>query len=183
MEDYQIVDLYWKRSESAISETEQKYGKMLRSISFSLLASLEDADECTNDTYVAAWNSMPEARPVYLGAFLSKIIRRISISRYRKEHTVKRGGYEAIVEELTDCIPDTSSVSEEYENIRLSAALNRFLSELDTKKRIIFIRRYFYSEPIEKIASALGIKTGTVKSILSRTRLSLKVMLEEEELL
>ena len=183
MEDYQRVDLYWKRSESAIGETERKYGRMLRSISFSLLSSAEDAEECTNDTYMAAWNSMPEARPVYLGAFLSKIIRRISVSRYRKEHTAKRGGFEGIVEELSECIPDSSSVSQEYENGRLSEALNRFISDLDTKKRVIFVRRYFYSEPIEKIAYALGMKVGTVKSILSRTRQSLKAMLEEEELL
>lgn len=183
MEDYQIVDLYWKRSETAISETERKYGRMLRSISFSLLSSLEDAEECANDTYIAAWNSMPEARPVYLGAFLSKIIRRISISRYRKEHTAKRGGYDSVVEELTECIPDTLGVLEEYENQRLSDTLNRFLSELDVKKRSIFIRRYFYSQPIEKIAAELGMKEGTVKSILSRTRQSLKVILEEEKLL
>ncbi|MBQ7383869.1 MAG: sigma-70 family RNA polymerase sigma factor [Clostridia bacterium] len=183
MEDYQIVDLYWARSESAISETERKYGRMLNSISFSLLSSAEDAEECVNDTYMAAWQSMPEERPVYLGAFLSKIIRRISISRFRASRTIKRGGAEGIIEELSECIPSDSTVESEYENGRLSEALNRFLAELDEKKRVIFVRRYFYSQPIERIALDCGMKVGSVKSVLSRTRQALKELLEEEELL
>ena len=183
MEDYQIVDLYWARSETAISETERKYGRMLNSISFSLLCSAQDAEECVNDTYVAAWQSMPVERPTYLGAFLSKICRRISVSRYRSEHAQKRGGAVGIIEELSECVPSGESVTENYENGRLAESLNRFLLSLDPKKRAIFVRRYFYSEPIERIASELGMKTGSVKSILSRTRKSLKDMLEEERLL
>ncbi len=183
MEDYQIVDLYWARSETAISETERKYGRMLNSISFSLLSSAEDAEECVNDTYVAAWQSMPEERPVYLGAFLSKIIRRISISRFRASRSIKRGGAAELVEELSECIPSDSTVESEYENGRLTEALNRFLAGLDTRKRVIFVRRYFYSQPIEQIALECGIKIGSVKSILSRTRQALRELLEEEELL
>ena len=106
MEDYQIVDLYWDRKETAITETDKKYGKMLRSLSYSLLSSREDAEECVNDTYLGAWNTMPDARPMYLGPFLSKITRRISIDRWRHEHRGKRGGVNSIVEELTECIPD-----------------------------------------------------------------------------
>ena len=183
MEDHQIVDLYWARSESAVSETDRKYGRMLNSISFSLLSSAEDAEECVNDTYLAAWHSMPEERPTYLGAFLSKIVRRISISRYRENHSEKRGGADNIIAELSECIPAQMTVVDEYENGRLSNTLNKFLLSLDEKKRVIFVRRYFYSEPIEKIALALGMKIGSVKSILSRTRQSLREILEEEELL
>ena len=183
MEDHQIVDLYWARSESAISETERKYGRMLNSISFSLLSSAEDAEECVNDTYVAAWQSMPEERPVYLGAFLSRIVRRISISRFRSERSLKRGGAASLIEELSECIPSGSTVESEYENGRLAETLNRFLAGLDERKRVIFVRRYFYSQPIEQIASECGMKSGSVKSILSRTRQSLKELLEEEELL
>ena len=101
MEDYKIVDLYWERNETAIKETDNKYGKMLQSLSFQLLSSREDAEECVNDTYLDAWNSMPEARPVYLGAFLSKITRRISIDRWRTKHREKRGGIANAMEELT----------------------------------------------------------------------------------
>ncbi len=183
MEDYQIVDLYWARLESAIIETDRKYGRMLNSISFSLLSSAEDAEECVNDTYAAAWQSMPEERPTYLGAFLSKITRRISISRYRAAHSQKRGGADRLIEELSECIPSQSDVVSEYENGRLKESLDRFLRGLDEKKRVIFIRRYFYSEPIEQIAKRLGMKTGSVKSILSRARQSLREILEMEGLL
>lgn len=183
MEDYQIVDLYWARQESAISETDKKYGRMLNSISFSLLSSAEDAEECVNDTYVAAWQSMPNERPTYLGAFLSRIIRRISVSRYRAAHTQKRGGAAVLIEELSECIPSASSIEADYENGRLKSSLDRFLSELDEKKRAVFIRRYFYSQPIEQISKAMGMKSGSVKSILSRTRESLREMLKREELL
>ena len=183
MEDYQIVDLYWARQESAIAESDKKYGRMLNSISFSLLSSAEDAEDCVNDTYVAAWQSMPEERPTYLGAFLSKITRRISVSRYRASHTQKRGGASVLIEELSECIPSSSSVEAEYENGRLKSALERFLGGLDEKKRAVFIRRYFYSQPIEQISKAMGMKVGSVKSVLSRTRQSLREMLEKEGVL
>ena len=115
MEDYQIVDLYWARKEKAIAETEKKYGKMLHSLSYSLLSSHEDAEECVNDTYLGAWNTMPDARPMYLGSFLSKITRRLSIDRWRREHRAKRGGVAAVVEELSECIPDDNTPAAEYQ--------------------------------------------------------------------
>ena len=183
MEDHQIVDLYWSRSENAISETDRKYGRMLNSISFSLLSSPLDAEECLNDTYVAAWNSMPNDRPSFLGAYLSKIIRRISVSRFRSMHAEKRGGACELVEELSECIPDESDVVLDYENGRLANALNRFLASLDERKRAVFVRRYFYSQSIDQIAFEMRIKSGSIKSILSRSRDSLKKMLEEEKLL
>ncbi len=119
MEDHQIVDLYWERSERAIKETDIKYGRMLKSTSYSLLSSNEDADECVNDTYLAAWNRMPEERPIYLGAFLSRIIRNISVSRYRAKHREKRGGADSVTVELLECIPDKSSVENDFDNDRL----------------------------------------------------------------
>lgn len=183
MEDHQIVDLYWSRSESAISETDRKYGRMLNSISFSLLSSKEDAEECLDDTYVAAWNAMPNDRPTFLGAYLSKIIRRISVSRYRSSHAQKRGGAAELIEELSECIPDGSDVVCDYENGRLQKALDAFLLSLDKEKRAVFVRRYFYSQPIEQISVEMGIKSGSIKSILFRTREALRKTLEEEKLL
>ena len=183
MEDHQIVDLYWSRSEAAISETDRKYGRMLNSISISLLSSSQDAEECLNDTYVAAWNSMPSDRPNFLGAYLSKIIRRISVSRFRSSHAQKRGGAEALIEELSECVPDRSDVVSDYENGRLAKALDSFLLSLDEKKRAIFVRRYFYSQSIEQISLEMRTTAGTVKSILSRSREALRRMLEEEKLL
>ena len=104
MEDHKIVDLYWQRSENAIKETSTKYGRMLDGISYSLLSSREDAEECVNDTYLEAWNKMPDDRPAYLGAYLSRIVRCISIDRFRASHRQKRGEAVELTDELADCI-------------------------------------------------------------------------------
>ncbi|MBQ2734842.1 MAG: RNA polymerase sigma factor [Clostridia bacterium] len=183
MEDFKIVDLYWARDEAAIRESDNKYGKMLHSISYSLLSSWEDAEECVNDTYLDAWGAMPVARPAYLGAFLSKITRRISVDRWRSLHREKRGGIASVTEELTDCIPDGSSPQDEYENARLTQALNRFLVMQPIEKRAIFIRRYFCSQSIDEIAAALSISEAKVKTTLHRMREALRKILEEQELL
>ena len=183
MEDYKIVDLYWERNENAIKETDIKYGKMLHALSFQLLSSREDAEECVNDTYLDAWNSMPEARPIYLGAFLSKITRRISIDCWRTRHREKRGGIANTMEELTDCIPDTKTLEEEYENGRLAQALNRFLHKQPTERRVIFIRRYFNSQSIGESAEDLNLTQAKVKVTLHRMREALRKELEEQNLL
>jgi len=184
MEDRAIVDLYWAREERAISETDIKYGKMLAGLSYSLLSSREDSEECLNDTYVAAWNSMPTSRPDYLGAFLSKIIRRLSVDRWRRDHRQKRdGGVELLIDELAECIPDTHTVTAEYDNRRLRDTLNTFVRALPPEKHAAFIRRYFYSESMEKISEALGITESKLKSMLFRIREELKKILKEEELL
>lgn len=184
MEDCRIVDLFWDRSERAICETDQKYGRMLTGISFSLLASREDAEECVNDTYLAAWQRMPEDRPTYLGAFLSKIVRRISIDRFRSQHRKKRdGGIEVLLDELAECIPDSATVETEYENGRLTELLNRFIGSLNEEKRVIFVMRYFSSLPLGDIAEKLRISEGKVKSVLFRTREALRSELEKEGLL
>ncbi|MBQ7336740.1 MAG: sigma-70 family RNA polymerase sigma factor [Clostridia bacterium] len=183
MEDHRIVDLYWARNESAITESDRKYGKLLKSISYSLLSSYEDAEECVNDTYLDAWRAMPTARPAYLGAFLSKLARRISIDRWRREHREKRGGADNLMEELSECIPAESTVETEYENGRLTEALNRFLYGLDAEKRTIFLQRYFYSQPIATVAASLNISEAKVKVVLHRVREQLRHYLEEQDLL
>lgn len=183
MEDYKIVDLYWARDESAIAESDRKYGRMLNSLSYSLLSSREDAEECVNDTYLDAWGAMPEARPTYLGAFLSKITRRISIDRYRAIHSDRRGGVENLCSELTECIPDTSTVGEEYESSRLREELNSFLYSCSNEKRAMFILRYFHSMSTLEIAARLSVSESKVKTTLHRLRRDLQKFLEEQELL
>ncbi len=183
MEDYQIVDLYWARKEKAIDETEKKYGKMLHSLSYSLLSSHEDAEECVNDTYLGAWNTMPSARPMYLGSFLSKITRRLSIDRWRREHREKRGGVAGVIEELTDCIPDEDTPAREYERGLLRGELNAFLRTLPEEKRAIFVRRYFYAQEIRTIAQEVGVSEANVKIVLHRLREQLKQRLEACDLL
>ena len=183
MEDYQIVDLYWARKEKAIDETDKKYGKMLHSLSYSLLSSHEDAEECVNDTYLGAWNTMPSARPMYLGSFLSKITRRLSIDRWRREHREKRGGVAGVIEELTDCIPDEDTPAREYERGLLRGELNSFLRTLPEEKRAIFVRRYFYAQEIRTIAQEVGVSEANVKIVLHRLREQLKQRLEACDLL
>ena len=183
MEDYKIVDLYWERKEKAIAETEKKYGKMLHSLSYSLLSSHEDAEECVNDTYLGAWNTMPDARPMYLGPFLSKITRRLSIDRWRRDHREKRGGVDSIVEELTECIPDENTPAAEYQRGLLRGELNAFLGTLTEEKRAIFVRRYFYAQPVGIIAKEMGIGEAKVKVTLHRLREQLKLRLEACDLL
>ncbi len=184
MEDVQIVMLYFERNERAISESDRKYGKILRSLSFSYLSSREDAEECVNDTYLDAWNTIPPQRPVYLGAYLSKITRRVSIDRFRRDHRAKRGGMGNLTEELTDCIPDSSPTpSDEMENQRLGDAINAFLASLSAEKRVMFVQRYFYAKQISDIADALGLSESNVKVTLHRLREALRSSLEQEELL
>ena len=182
MDDSRIVDLYFDRDERAISESDKKYGRMLTKLSFSLLNSNEDAEECVNDTYLDAWNVIPPARPIYLGAFLSKITRRISIDRYRHVHREKRGGIEELCDELNDAIPSTVTPFDEYENGRLKEALNEFLALQDKEKRVVFVLRYFYARPIGEIAIRIGASEAKVKTMLYRMREGLKEFLEGRDL-
>lgn len=183
MEDSRIVDLYWARDEAAISESDRKYGRMLNSLSYSLLSSHEDAEECVNDTYVDAWNAMPTARPDYLGAFLSKIVRRISIDRFRERHSAKRGGIDNLCSELTECIPDREGIGEGGDGERIREVINDFLYSCDREKRAMFILRYFYSKSIEEISLKVGASVPKVKTTLHRMRRELGERLREEELL
>ena len=182
LDDSRIVDLYFDRDERAISESDKKYGRMLTKLSFSLLNSHSDAEECVNDTYLDAWGAIPPARPTHLGAFLSKIVRRISIDCYRRRHREKRGGYDELCDELSEAIPTTSTPFDEYENGRLREALNEFLSLQDKEKRVMFVLRYFYSKPVGVIALQIGASESKVKTTLYRVRESLKEFLEGRDL-
>ena len=122
MDDQKIVDLYWQRSEKAIEETDSKYGGYCFSIAYNVLANKEDAEESVSDTYMAAWNELPPHRPSILAAFLGKITRNISISRWRSRSAYKRGGGEIVLalEELDECVADSQNVEADY--IRREAA-------------------------------------------------------------
>ena len=183
MDDGKIVDLYWARDEKAITESQRKYGRMLSSLSYSLLSSYEDAEECVNDTYLDAWNAMPEARPEFLGAFLSKITRRISIDRFRAKHRERRGGMNEILSELDECIPSEDGVEREYESRLLRDEINDFLYSQPKEKRVMFVLRYFYSKSVSEIARQISVGESKVKTTLFRMRKELQERLEEKELL
>ena len=182
MEDHRIVDLYWQRNERAISETAAKYGKYLQSISYQILRNTEDADECVNDTYNDAWQSMPPHRPSILSTFLGKITRRISIDRWRKNSAEKRGGGEMALalDELEECVAGTGDVEAEVEKRELQRKLNAFLLALPHIDRQVFMCRYWYLDSIADIAEQFAYSESKVKSMLYRTRNRLRTMLEKE---
>ena len=184
MQDNEIVELFWKRDQSAILQSSVKYGKSLEHTSYSILRSEEDAKECVQDTYLAAWNSMPTDRPDYLGSYLLKIVRNVSIDLYRRQRAKKRSfGATIMYEELSECIPDNSpSVFDRMENGALARLINTFLEELDREKRIVFVRRYFYSDSIDDISQMLGISQSKIKSMLMRMRQRLAQLIRSEGL-
>lgn len=181
MEDSQIVDLYWNRDESAISVTATKYGAYCRKIAMNILYNIEDSEECVNDTYLAAWDSMPENRPALLGSFLASITRNLSLDKYRRSHSKKRGEgqIDVVFDELLE-VAAGSSVEDEAEAKRLSEAMNRFVVSLKDESRFIFVRRYFYADSLENIAKVLEITEPKVKSNLFRTRNKLREFLTGE---
>ena len=182
MEDNNIVELFWSRSESAIAETELKYGKYLHSISYRILTDAEDARECVNDTYNDAWQSMPPHRPLVLSTFLGKITRRISIDRWRMRNAQKRGGGEVVLvlDELEDCVSGSDSVEGEMERRELAELLDSFLGTLADTERRVFLCRYWYMDSIQTIAKQFGFSQSKVTSMLHRTRGKLRTMLEKE---
>jgi RNA polymerase sigma-70 factor (ECF subfamily) len=182
MEDDRIVDLYWERNESAITETAAKYGKYLLSISYRILQNTEDAEECVNDTYSDAWQSMPPHRPSVLSTFLGKITRRISIDLWRRYSAEKRGGgvTALALDELEECVSGTGEVETEIERRALQKKLNTFMLALPRVERQVFMCRYWYMDPISDIAKQFACSESKVKSMLYRTRKKLRAILEKE---
>lgn len=184
MEDEKIIELYFARSEAAITETSAKYGAFFRGISRNILRSEQDAEECVNDTYLRAWNSIPPKRPEKLPAYLGRIVRNLSLNRWNKLNAAKRGAGEVplALEELGECIPAADTIQRECDRAELSNALNLFLRGLDEEKRTVFLRRYWYLVPVKDIAEQLGMTESKVKSMLLRTRGQLRQFLEKEEI-
>lgn len=182
MEDSAIVELYWTRSEYAITETASKYGKYCYVIAHNILQSAEDADESVNDTYLGAWNSMPPHRPSILRTYLGKITRRVSLKKWRDKNRDKRGGGEVAlaIEELEECVPSNTTVEEEIIAAELSETLNRFVAELAETERQVFLSRYWYLDSIEQISLDFHFSNSKVKSMLHRTRGKLLSHLRQE---
>ena len=182
MDDERIVALYWSRSEAAITETASKYGSYLNNISYNILVNREDAQECVNDTYNDAWNSMPPHRPSILSTFLGKITRRISIDRWRKLNAEKRGGGELTLalDELEDCVSGSGSVEDEIQRRELAKLFNDFLNTLPDTERRVFLCRYWYMDSIQSITQQFGFSQSQVASMLHRTRAKLRAVLETE---
>lgn len=185
MGDEEILELYWARSEEAITATAEKYGGYCLAIARNILGSSADAEECVNDAYLSVWNSIPPGRPESLAGFLGKITRNAALNRRQREKAKKRGSGQAelALSELEDCVPAVVSVEQGVEDGLLTAALERFLFAQTQPKRNIFIRRYWYLSPIRDIAKEYGMSQSKVKSMLFRMRKELKSHLEKEGIL
>ena len=182
MDDEQIIDLFWARSERAIGETDKKYGTFCYGLAFRILDDPQDSEECVNDTYLKTWNAIPPGRPGSLIAFLGKITRNLALNRREKNFAEKRGGGEvpAALDELAECIPDPNSLDRRMEQKALTESLNRFLGKLSGESRRIFLSRYWELCSVREIADIYGISESKVKVSLYRTRGKLKSFLEKE---
>lgn len=180
MDDNKIISLYFARDEDAIRHTKEKYGLLLFNISYGILNSAGDAEECVNDTYMSAWQSIPPTRPQYFSAFLSKITRNISFNRYRQNK--RRWGGKSdpglIFEELAECIP--AKGGDITEDIAIRDCLNRFLAAETKINRVIFVKRYFFAQDFEAIAEEVGLSQTAIRVALSRLRKRLRGALERE---
>lgn len=185
IEDRDIVELYWARNERAIEYTATRYGAYCYAIAHHILHNAEDAEECVNDTYLDAWNSMPPHRPRVLSAFLGKITRRISIDRWRESHAKRRGGGELLLalDELGECVASSEDIPHEVQTAQLAARIEVFLGTLSDDDRRMFIRRYWHVESIAELAAHFGCSETRVKASLHRTRGKLRTFLEKEGLL
>ena len=184
MEDKQIVDLYWQRSDLAISETNQKYGRYCHTIAYNICGTDEDAEECVNDTWFRAWNLMPDQRPVILSTFLGRITRNFAINLIKAKNRIKRGGGDAVLvlDELEECIPGGRNPELALEEKELEKAIGKFVSQLPQPEKTIFVLRYWRVAPIDEIAEKLQFSKGKIKSSLFRTRRKLRDYLQEEGL-
>lgn len=182
MKDEEIVELYWQRSEDAIKETSTKYQAYLSKIAYNILSDYEDSKECVNDTYLAAWNSMPEHRPSVLSTYLGKIARQISIDVFRKKNSLKRyaSEYALSLSELEDSFSDRVTPEQTLDAKILDEAINTFIRSLPEESRKVFIGRYYFFDSVKKIAAYCGISEMNVKAILFRARQKLKEYLVKE---
>ena len=182
MEDEKIVSLYWDRDETAIRETEVKYDRYLTKIAYNILADREDSRESVNDTYLAAWNSIPPHRPGVLSTYLAKLTRRISIDRFRYRTRDKRreSEYAVSLSELGDCVSG-GNTTEEIVNVKLLAdAIGIFLRLQSEEARNAFIGRYYFLDSVKEVAAYCGMSESKCKTLLHRTRLGLKEYLRKE---
>ena len=184
MEDAGIIELLFARSEQGIRELDAKYGGTCRRLSYNIVNDWQDAEECVSDTWLSAWNAIPPTRPSPFSAFLGRITRNLSIDRWRRNRAMKRGGcqMELALEELKDCVSGAGSLESDLIRRETLGAVNRFLGELNTVERNVFLCRYWYLESTQEIAEHSGFSQTKIRTMLHRLRGRLDTYLEKEGL-
>lgn len=182
LSDSAIVELYWARDEAAIKHTDLKYRNYLLRVAHNILSDMQDSEECLNDTYLGAWESMPPHKPNVLQAFLSTITRHLAIDRYRKKHSKKAipPAFVAPLSDLEGVLSDDFAAYDEKEVRELSDVISAWIRTLDERKRYVFMSRYYDARPIEEIAQTLGCSRSTVNADIAYIKTSLKATLEKE---
>ena len=184
MEDEKIIELFFDRSEQAIKEVDSKYGRTCHNISFNILHNELDAEECVNDAYLGAWNAIPPARPNPLLTFLCKIVRNISLKRYELNTAIKRNStYDIAMDELESCLASSDTVEHEIDGKELTHIIENFLDTLSAENRVIFMRRYWFSDTYSDIAKRVGLTEKNVSVRLTRTRKQMREYLLERGVL
>lgn len=182
IEDEKIIELFNKRSEQAISELDKKYGKFFQKLSYNIVNNKQDAEECVNDAYLGAWNTIPPTNPNPLLTYICKIVRNISLKNYcKKEASKRKSNYTVAMEEMEACLSDPKTVESEADAKELTKILESFLDTLTVENRVIFMRRYWFSDSIKDIAERAAITEKNVSVRLTRIRKKLKEYLIERE--
>ena len=184
MTDERIIELFFARSERGIEELDTKYGATCHRIAQNILGNKEDAEECVNDAYLGVWNSIPPKKPSLLSAFLFKILRNLSITRYHANTAQKRNSfYDIALDELGETISTEESVEKECSQKELTTTIEGFLDTLTRENRVIFVRRYWFSESYTEIAKRTGLTEKNISVRLTRIREKMKEYLSERGIL
>lgn len=182
IEDEKIIEMFFERSEQGIRELDIKYGTVCHKLSYHIVGSRQNAEECVNDAYLGVWNTIPPARPNPLLSYVLKIVRNISIKIYWRKEAAKRSGHYTIaLEEIEGCIADQKTVEDEIEARELARIIEAFLDTLTVKERVIFMRRYAYADTYADIAKRVGISEKNVSVRLTLIRQKMKQYLIERE--
>lgn len=182
IDDEKIIELFFERSEQAIRELDIKYGKICHNLSYNIVNSRQDAEECVNDAYLGAWNAIPPVKPDPLLTYICKIVRNISLNLYHRKEAAKRSSrYTIAMEEIEACIAATNAVEAEIEAVELAHIIEGFLDTLTVENRVLFMRRYWFSDSCRDIAGFMGLTEKNVSVRLTRIREKLRQYLIERE--
>lgn len=182
IEDDKIIEMFFERSEQGIQELNIKYGKICHKLSYNIVNSRQDAEECVNDAYLGAWNAIPPAKPNPFLTYICKIVRNISLKiYYRKEATKRNSIYTIAMEEIEACIADPNTVEAKIEARELARIIESFLDTLTVENRVIFMRRYWFSDSCKDIAEFVGLTEKNISVRLTRIRQKMKDYLSERE--
>lgn len=182
IDDEKIIELFFARSEQGIQELDHKYGKICHNLSYNIVNSRQDAEECVNDAYLGAWNAIPPVRPNPLSSYIAKIVRNISLKIYWKKEAAKRSGcYTVALEEIEACVADQNTVEDEIGAKELAHIIGEFLDTLTIENRVIFMRRYWFSDSYKDIAEFVGLSEKNISVRLTRIREKMRQYLIERE--